>query len=181
MFKTHCIYSQYAFNLSQICAVENPTKKRCQNTCCFNFWIIKYVALWEEVRVMLCAFSLIPVSLWNFRIHERWLALLNRVWWLIEKELTWCQDAISNIWSVVGRHFWKFDIKLFNFVSANPCCKFIIVLFEANLIQTQIQNYFMKVMNILLTNIFWCNCSWKDKHRRFDKNNIYDIAFCIYF
>jgi len=52
MFKTHCIYSQYAFNLFQICAVENPTKKRCQNTRCFNFWIIKYVALWEEVRVM---------------------------------------------------------------------------------------------------------------------------------
>jgi len=26
MFKTRRIYSQYAFNLSQICTVENPTK-----------------------------------------------------------------------------------------------------------------------------------------------------------
>jgi hypothetical protein len=27
MFKTRRIYSQYAFNLSQICIVENPTKR----------------------------------------------------------------------------------------------------------------------------------------------------------
>jgi len=55
------------------------------------------------------------------------------------------------------------------------------VLFEANLIQTQIQNYFMKVTNILLTKTFWSYCSWKDEGRKFDKNNIYGIAFCIYF
>ena len=127
---------------------------------------------------MLCAFSLIRVSSRNFRIHERWLALLDRVGWLIEKGLTWCQAAISSLWSVVGRRFWKFDIKLFNFLNIHPCCKFIIVLFEAYLIQTQIQNYFIKVTNILLTKMFWCNCSWKDKGKRFDKNNIY-IWHCL--
>jgi len=99
---------------------------------------------------MLCAFSLIPVSLWNFRIHERRHPLLNRVWWSIKKALTWCQAAISSLWSVVGRRYRKFDIRLFNFVSINPYCKFIIVLFEANLIQTQIQNYFVKVTNIFI-------------------------------
>ena len=130
---------------------------------------------------MLCVFSLIPVSVWNFRIQERWLALLNCVWWLIEKGLTWCQAAISSLLSVVKRCYWKFDIKLFNFVSINPRCKFIIVLFEENLIQTQIQNYFVKVTNILLTKKFWCNCSWNDKRRRFYKNKMYGIAFCITF
>jgi hypothetical protein len=128
---------------------------------------------------MLCAFSSVPLSLWNSRIHERRIALLNRVWWLIEKGLTWCQAAIWSLWSVVERRFWKFDIKLFNFVSISPCCKFIFVLLEANPIQKQIQNYFMNFTNILLTMMFWHNCSWNDKHR-FDKNNIYITLPFVY-
>ena len=52
MFKPHCIYSQYAFNQPQICTVENPTKRDVCNTRYYNFWIMKYVALCEEGKVI---------------------------------------------------------------------------------------------------------------------------------
>jgi hypothetical protein len=40
MFKTRRIYSQYAFNLSQICIVENPTKKMCKTHAVIIFGLL---------------------------------------------------------------------------------------------------------------------------------------------